>query len=490
MMRRLQILAAVAIMSMVAALAAAQDAGPTLSLDDAIRLALQRNKSLKVVSFDRGISRANLLVARGQFDPALVASRTGSEIREIAALGQVQLDDVRSDFYGIGLQGQTPVGTTYSITGSTQNVRDFFSGYRNSYQTFGGFTITQPLLKGFGFAANLENVRIAKANRSISDLEYRQSAIDTVTNVVIAYSNLQLAHDVLDAARRSRDAASSLLKANEREYEVGSISQSDVTTARFNVASQEESILVAERSVRDRQNQLRELIGDDVFLEDEPLFALVPMQVPDVAVDLRADLARALALRPDYMEARLGIAKNRVVEAAARNGLLPEVDFTGGYGYNGLAYTFPASRQMVQDRMTPSSSAGLSVTIPMTFAVGRGKLRAARLQREQSEEDLKRLEADIAVNVANAAGQIETTRKRVVADRAAYALAKLALEAEEKKKLVGTSTTLAVVQQQQFVSTQEINVSFALANERQAVANFDQQLGTTLDRFHINLAGE
>ena len=42
---------------------------PTLTLDDAIRLALQRNKNLKVTSYLPGISRANLLVARGAFDP-------------------------------------------------------------------------------------------------------------------------------------------------------------------------------------------------------------------------------------------------------------------------------------------------------------------------------------------------------------------------------------------------------------------------------------
>ena len=489
-MRRLQIPVVAALMSVVAAVAAAQDAGPTLSLDDAVRMALQRNKNLKVVSYYRGISRASLLVARGRFDPAFVLNRSAMDSPEQLNPGVAQVYTFREDTYSAGLGGQTPIGTTYSINAQILNQRYSIYGYGNNYMTYAGFSVTQPLLKGFGFAANLQNVRIAKANRGISDLQYRQSAIDTVTNVVIAYSNLQLAHDVLAAARRSRDAASSLLEANEKQYKVGSISQSDVTTARFNVASQEESILIAERSVRDRQNQLRELIGDDVFLEDEPLFTLVPVQVPEVTVDLRADLTRALALRPDYQQARLGIAKNRAVEAAARNGILPQVDFVGGYGYNGLGSTLSASRQQVEQKDNPSYSAGLQVTIPLTFAVGRGNLRAARLTREQSEEDMKRLEADIAVSVANAAGQIETTRKRVVADRAAYALAKLALEAEEKKKLVGTSTTLAVVQQQQFVSAQEINVSFALANERQAVANYDQQLGTTLDRFHISLASE
>jgi outer membrane protein TolC len=468
----------------------AQDAASTLILDDAIRLALGHNRSLKVVSYGRGISRANLLVAQGQFDPSLAFNRSSSGTRSAASLGQVQLDDIRADYYSAALQGQLPVGTLYSVTASTQDVRDMYSGFARNYQTFGGFTVTQPLLKGFGFDANLEAVRVAKADRSISDLAYRQSAIDTVTNVFIAYSNLQLAHDQLDAAERARSLAASLLADNEKSFKIGSISQSDVITARFYVAAQEEAILIAERAVRDGQNQLRNLIGEDTFFEDEPLFTLAPVSVPDVTVQPKADLERALNMRPDYQQARLGIAKNRAVEAAAVNGLLPEVDFVGGYGYNGLAYTFPASRQMVEDHQNPSYSAGLAVTVPLTFATSRGRLRSARLQRIQAEQDLRRLEADIAVSVAAAAGQIETTRRRVVADQVAYALAKQALEAEEKKKKAGTSTTLSVVQQQQFVASVENSVSFALAAERQAVAVYDHELGTTLERHHVKLTDD
>jgi outer membrane protein TolC len=145
---------------------------------------------------------------------------------------------------------------------------------------------------------------------------------------------------------------------------------------------------------------------------------------------------------------------------------------------------------MVQDHQNPSVAAGLTVTVPLAFAVGRGTLRAARLQRQQAEEDLTRLEADIAVSVANAAGQIETTRKRVSADKAAYDLARQALDAEEKKKKAGTSSTLAVAQQQNFVVSVESSISYALAAERQAVAVYDQVLGATLDRYHVTLTDE
>ncbi len=478
-----------------AAAAPAQEAGPVLTLDDAIRLALQKNKNLKVVAFERPVSRANLLVARGQFDPAIFGSRTGSDTPAqlnpgTTQVGLVPLYDYRLDTYSLGLTGQTPIGTTYQVYESATNERYSIYGYQNDYMAFGGVQVTQHLLKGFGFDANLAQVRIAKANRAISDCDYRQSAINTVTNVVIAYSNLQFAHDALDVARRTRELAAQLLSDNEKNYKVGSISQSDVIQARSQVAALEEPVLIYERSVRDAENSLRELIGEDMFFEDKPFFTLVPAETPEVAIDRRADLALALQKRPDYQAARLGIVQNRATEAAARNAILPQVDFVGGYGYNGFGSTLSASRQQVEQRDNPSYSAGLQVTIPLTFAVGRGTLRAARLTREKAEADLRRLEADIALAVATAEGQIETTRRRVIADDAAFALANKALEAEEKKKRAGASTTLAVEQVQQNLASIEFNVSAAHASARQAVATFYQQLGTTLEHYRVRLAGE
>ena len=487
-MSPLRTIALAATLLCLAASCRAEGSGSPLTLEDAIRMALERNKVLRVTSFDRGISRALLLEARGQFEPSLVLNRNFTETQFTTSLGPIPVsDNTKTDSYSAGVQGLLPIGTQYNIFGSTIEVRDNYNGINRNYQTFGGFQVTQPLLKGFGFSANLANVRVAKANRSISDLTYRQSAIDTVTNVIVAYSNLQLAHDQLTSAEKARAQARELLSENEKSYAIGSISQSDVITSRAYAAQYEESILIAERAVRDAQNSLRELIGDEVFLEDEPLFTLAPVDIPEVTVDRRRDLERALLLRPDYQQQRLLIAKDRISESSAVNGLLPQVDFVGGYGYNGSAYTFAASRQMVQDHQNPSVSAGLTVTIPLAFAVGRGTLRAAKLQRAQAEEDLHRLEADIAVAVANADGQIETTRKRVLADRAAYALARQALEAEEKKKKAGTSSTLAVAQQQSFVVNMESSISYALAAERQAVAVYDQVLGATLERYHIKL---
>ena len=491
-MRRVALLVLAA--AVVAALAPplpAQEPGPTLTLDDAIQLALRRNRDLKVASYYPAIARANLLVARGQFDPSLVASRNFSETQFNTSIGPIPVNDqTKVDYYSAGIQGFLPTGTQYSIYGSTQEIRDVYNGITKNYQTFGGFQVTQPLLKGFGFASNLVNVRIAKANRSINELTYRQSAIDTVWNTVVAYSNLQLAHDQLDAIERERALAVQELDENEKRYKVGQASQSDVLTSRSYAAYFEDPVLQAQRGVRDAQNVLRSFIGEETFFEDEPLFTLAPMEVPEVRIDRKADLERALAMRPDYEQQRLAIVKTRASEAYAVNSLLPEVNFVGGYGYNGSAETFSASRQMVQDHMNPSVAAGLTVSVPLTFSVGRGNLRSARLQREQAEAALKDLQANIALGVATAEGQIDVARKRVVADQAALVLAKRALEDEQKKQKAGMSTSLNVVQYEQQLALDETSISNALAAERQAVANYDHALGTTLERYHVKLTAE
>jgi outer membrane protein TolC len=126
--------------------------------------------------------------------------------------------------------------------------------------------------------------------------------------------------------------------------------------------------------------------------------------------------------------------------------------------------------------------------VPLTFSVGRGNLRSARLQREQAEAVLRQLEANIALEVATAEGQIETTRKRVTVDQVALDLARKALEAEEKKYKAGMSTTLSVAQQEGYVAASESNISNALAAERQAAATFDHTIGATLERYHVKLA--
>jgi len=459
-----------------------------LTLDEAIRLALQRNQLLKVNAFAPDIARANVLAESGRFDPALTFRRGYSEGQSPVATTPIVQSLTQTDDYSLSLGGLAPWGLTYSLNASAENQRGTFNRFTDSFITFGGISITQPLLRGFGFGATLASLRIAKADRHIAEWQYRQAAIDTVTNVIFAYNNLVQARDNLRIARLSRDLAGKLLAQNEARNRIGALSDADVIQARASAASRDEAILVAAQNARDSENRLRQLLGETAFflhgpdLELEPLPAAAPL-----TVDPAADLKRSLELRPDYQAARSGVVRHRATSALANNQLLPRVDFVGSYGYSGMDRDFGAARAQVRNQDARAYSAGVVVSLPLTFAEGRGRARAARLSLRQSEADLARLESDIAVDVAAAAGQLQTTRQRVETNRAALGFARQSLAAEEKKIQAGTGSTFLVINAQTTLIQVERSYASALADERRAHAAYEREIGTTLQNRNIKL---
>jgi outer membrane protein len=472
-----------------AALFAVSAPAAPLTLDEAIKLALQNNQRLKVSAFGPQIGRANVLTAYGAFDPALTFRRSYSEDETPGALAPlVPRTLTQADDYSLSLDGLMPWGMTYSLGANANNTRGSATsrGFLDNYVTFGGVSVTQPLLRGFGFGATLANLRVAKANRGISDWQHKQTVIDTITNVILVYNNLQEARDSLRIATLSRDLAAKLLSENEMKLRVGYTSDFEVIQARARVANREEAILILQRRVRDVENQLRLLIGNTTFAVDGPPLETVELaDAPNITVNAAADVKKAYELRPDYQAARLGVAIDRANNALAQNQLLPRVDFVGSYGYSGVNRDFRTARDQVRDEDARSYSAGVVVRVPLTFAEGRGRARAEKLNLRQGEAELTRLEQDIAIAVAAAAGQIETTKQRVAATRIAYELAQQALTSEQKRFTAGTSSTFLVSNAQQELSNAQNSFARAQADQRRAIANYERELGITLATHHV-----
>jgi len=311
--------------------------------------------------------------------------------------------------------------------------------------------------------------------------------MDTITSVTYAYYDLNFAYAYLRSARRSRELAAGLLAENEKRHAVGSMSAFDVTTARSRLANREEDILVAERFVNVAENALKGLISDERTMKlVDWRIAIEPLPpAPVTVVNPALDFAEALRKRPDFQQAQLALKRGDLNFRYQRNQLLPRVDLTGSYGYNGYDTGESASRRMLRDQDYRSYSYGVQVTVPLTFAAERGRYRAAKLQLRQAENELQRLEQDIVIAVGNAANQIEITRRRVDAARTARELAQQTLDAELKRLRAGTGTTFFVLQQQEILSSLEVSESRAQSDHMKALADYDRQLGLTLEKLNI-----
>ncbi len=489
------LLLSLAALGLLAQSAAPNSAGvEKITLNDAIQRALARNFSIKISGFDAAIAAAGVTQALGKFDPAINGTYTYSTNSTPAyvdpSLGLTSAaNKIDTDEYSFGIGGLLPWGMTYQLGSTSSNTRGTFNAYADNFSTFAGVSATQPLLRNFGFGATLASIRIAQANRGINEWQFRQSVIDTVTNVIFAYNDLNFAYAYLRSAVRSRDLASQLVAENEKRFKVGSMSEYDVTSARSRVASREEAILIASHQVSVAENALKQLISDTTtpsllsqHVEIEP-----PPPAPVVVVDASADFRTALEKRPDYQEVKLALKRDSITARLQRNQLLPRLDLVGSYGYNGSGTSYSASRDQVRSRDFAAYSLGVVVSVPLTFTTERGRYRAAKMQERQSEMRVDQVEQNIVVSVGNAASQIETVQKRIEATRHARELAQATLDAEVKRLRAGQSSSFFVSTQQEILSTAEVLEAQAQSDYQKALAEYDRQLGLTLEKLNVTV---
>jgi outer membrane protein TolC len=161
------------------------------------------------------------------------------------------------------------------------------------------------------------------------------------------------------------------------------------------------------------------------------------------------------------------------------------VDLTGSYGYNGYDTDLRTSRRQLRNEDYHAYSWGVTVSIPLTFTTERGRYRAAKLQERQSETNQEQVEQNIVVLVGNAASQIETAQKRIRATRTARELQQTTLDAELKLLRAGQSSSYYVSQEQELLTFAEVDEARAQSDYHKALADYDRQLGVTLEKLNI-----
>lgn len=468
-----------------------------LTLPEAIRQTLAHNYDIKATALGTGAAAADLSAERGAFHPGIQGTYTSGEDGSPVSTDPFSGDRppasvVETDSYSLGIGGRTPIGTTYSVSGFSQNRRGTFNGFADNYYSFGGLEVTQPLLKNFGFHANLVGVRLAAADHEAYRWRYRASVMNTVTLVINAYLELDFATKRLATAETSRGLAQSLLDENIKRAKAGDLSQADVISARARVAAREEAILVAERGVDVAANELKRLISEDttVALLTRELVIAAPPSFPDHTPDPAAEFAPALERRPDYQQALIDVKRTDINRRYRKNQLLPQLNLVGSIGYNGLDADSDTSWDAVRHRESRSYSLGAVVSIPLTFATERGRYRSARLAQAQAEMILAGVEQSIVVDIGNAASQIETAKKRVRATEHSYQLAMQNLDAELKKLRAGTGDTFFVLTQQEVLANTQISADRAQTDLQRALAEYDRQMGITLLRHGITIEGD
>ncbi len=397
----------------------------------------------------------------------------------------------------------------------TALVPELNSGFR--------LTMRQRLLSGFGLGPNTRFIRIAKNNREISDIAFRNQVISTVTQIQNIYWDLVNAYEDVKVRERSRALAEKTLSDNRKQVEIGTLAPIEIVRAESEVATRNQELIVAQTNLQLQQLLIKNAIARDLRdarLAAAPVVPTDAMQLPaqEPVVPVQDLLNDAMQHRPELSQARIDLTNRDINQKAARNALLPTVDLVAWYGASGLAGNqnpsitcaidpctaqeisdgkiapntvprtgWPNAFRNLFDHSNPDYAVGFSINIPLRNRAAQADQVRSELEYRQAQLRLRQLENQIGIEVRNAQFALQQNRARVDAAAKGRQLAQESLDAEQKKYALGASTNFQVLQAQRDLTLSESNLVSARSAYEKSRVELDRVTGLTLTRNNISM---
>ena len=506
-----------------------------LSLREALALALENNKDIEVARDNVKIAEFDLKGARGAYDPRLSSTsyfeRIESPISSFLSGGS-NGSTTTSDYTGsVRLEGQTPkFGGNYRFDFSSirQTTNNQFVPLSPQYPTSLSFNYTQPLVRGLRFDNNRRLIEIAKKNLSLTDAQFRQRAIETITAVQRAYWDLTFALRNLqvqkDAVRDSR----AQLEHNKRLVADGALAPIDIVAAEAQVATFEQALFSSLEEVSRSENNLKNLISENrnaqIWID-----SLVPTDSVDLAtpaITLPDALKVAMENRPELQQANVIGEINQIDQKYFREQTKPAVDLIGSYGMLGLAgllsptaiNPITSSNIALRDRVNDLSvlaglpvlpivpsqfspdllggygkslsnlaanrynnfRVGVQISLPLRNRTAEAQLGRSLVEGQRIATQREQLEQTIQVDVRNALQAVRSGEARLRAASVNREASEQQYASEQRKLDAGQSTVFLVLERQTALTAARGNELRAQTDLNKAFAELQRATGNAL----------
>jgi outer membrane protein len=499
-------------------------AGPkvSLTLDDAVKLALDRNLDIAVQQLNPQISDLAVASVRSVYYPSLTSTIATQ------SLTQASTNTITGGSIGSGVTNGTSTwngGVTQSVpwgggnyTLTLNNARGTSDAaiqrYNPSYTPVWSAQYVQPLLRGFRTDSTRQQLQVTKINRDITDVQLKATITNTLSNVRNAYWDYVFAMQSVDVARQSLDLANKQVEDNQTRVQVGTMAPIDVVQAQAQAASALQNLVVAQASMRTSELALKRMIVSGT--EDPNWNATIdPVDRPDFRpeeIDLDAAIRRALSQRTDLAIAQKDVQANDATLRYLNDQTKPQADLQANYGLAGVGGTqifrtgtgvggdlgqvtetipggYGNSLSSLWSGSFPRWTVGVNISYPLGLSSQQASVARARVQLNQVKAQLKQIELQVATELTNQAITIRSNAERVQAAQAARELAQKQLDAENSKFAVGMSTNYFVITAQNQLATAQNNELQAILNYRKSLVDFDRLQQTTLQSLNITIVG-
>jgi len=371
-----------------------------------------------------------------------------------------------------------------------------------------GFTITQPLLRGFGLAVNRRFIRIAKNEGKIANLLVRQQLIATVYGIVRLYTDLVALYEDVRVKEETLASAERLYSDTKAQVDEGTQAPVELTRANAQVFSVRQDLINSRGLLEEQEAVVKNVItrrtSDDPEILNAHIVPTGTIEVPaqEQLPPIQDLLARAFANRPDLLQAGVQVDNSQINLEGSRNELLPEIDLVGIAQNSGLAgQTNPLSAtvdpsfiggygsalEQIFARRYPTYGAGVNITLPLRNRVAQADVARDEIQLRQTQIRMEQFRKQAQLEVEDALVAMRRARASYEAALQTQALQQESLEAEQAKFEVGASTSFFIIQYQSLLAQAQSTVVVAKSAYLKARAALQRAVGSILEDNHVEI---
>ncbi|QRN05009.1 TolC family protein [Legionella sp. MW5194] len=449
-----------------------------LTLREAILLALRYNPNIKNAELDRIIQRYQLRLAHNEFElQYALAGSAAVQRNRFEGIGQ---STNKSFLLTPEVDLKTKLGTQLSL-----NLENNATAFNNNSPVL-NFSVTQPLLRGFGKGVNEAALRDAIDSEWLNKINLQQAVSDQITQVISAYRALILSGNNLENQRRQLDEAQKTYAINEKKIKAGQLEPTANIQQSYQIESLSLLVEQAENDFKIAAQDLLQTIGLDPQLR---LAVPSDVTVDKITIpDLKQSIEMALNHNAQFLAQKMllradkrayDVAKNQQlwqldVGANVQSGMVTDVD--GNNGFKGI-----------YNGRNTSESANITLTVPIHDVNRRSQLINAKVKLEKDRLNLIAMRRALITTITNTINNIQSQAKRYVLAEKQVKLAAQSYALEKKKQQAGIASALDVSNtQNQLIQAQAglINAKIAYLNQ---LSDLQRVLGTTLDHWQIKL---
>jgi outer membrane protein len=490
-----------------------------LSLRSYLELVMANNTDISIQLLNIEVPRNAISRSFSTFDPTLTGSfsSTRSKVPPTSALVGATTLNTLSQPARFSYQQTLETGTQYTVGFNAQkdSSNDSFAKWNPAFQSTLSFGFSQPLLRNRGAGVMRLPIMVAKGNFRISEYNMRDQMIRLVAAAETAYWDVIEARENLKVQEQSLKMSDASLKLYQRELELGALSPLDIYLPQSQYAAAETAVTRAKYSLAQAEDALRKQIGADLDpqVRNLPIVLTEAVLPPSGAgtLDREAAVKRALSLRPDLKAAAGTVDVDDLQIRQVSNSLKPDLSLTGNYNAAGRGGTFVQRTNVFDvnglgstvvtsvpggfgDALNqlfgfgyPTYAFGLRLTLPIRDHRAGADLADNLVQKKLDSFAVRNLEQNIRLQVLNAANQVESAKASINSATAARDFAQKALEAEQKKYELGTTTLFFVLDAESRFVTAQSQLLTQSISYRRSMLNLLRMTGELLDERGITI---